>query len=83
MKPNYTTTYGEIVEYNATSIVILMNKNIKEITLPDNLTIAAIYNNHIQSLTLPISLKTLRCDFINGLEEQNRKDLKIFIKQKE
>jgi hypothetical protein len=82
MKPYYITTSGKTIEYNASSIVILINKHIKEITLPDNANFAVLNNNPIQSLTLPISLSTLRCDFINGIEEQNRKDLRIFIKQK-
>ncbi len=80
----YITEDGERVEFTTFNIfgteeVDLSGERIVELILPDEAEFVMCHYNRLKSLKIPDSVLFMECDLMNGIEEQDRKGLEIWI----
>ncbi len=58
------------------------NNLFTSLIIPDGFKVVYCPYNNISSLIIPKSMEPIRCDLMDGIEEQDRKEMKMKIEQK-
>jgi hypothetical protein len=70
------------IEFHYQEWMQFRDKNLVALSLPEGVKIVFCENNKLIKLILPQSVEHIRCDMMNGIEQQDRKGLRINIDQK-
>ncbi len=58
------------------------NNLLSSLIIPEGFHHISCQRNNIKSLTIPLSVESFYCDLMDGIEEQEKKGIKIIIIQK-
>ncbi len=73
---------NEIVIEEPVNTLLCYNNKLSSLVVPEGFDWVVCHHNNIKSLIIPLSVGGIRCDLMNGIEEQYMEDMGMEIIQK-